>query len=79
MKIKIVILSILNYNNTLGSQGLTINNIDHLLGRKGEREFIGKKLANKLEELFDDGYIFKNLKQYSITQKGIDFLEENKN
>ena len=75
MDITILILSILKQSKDLRKESMQIQNIDHILGRKGERNFIGNKLSVKLEELIKNNLISKSSNNYSLTEKGIKYLE----
>lgn len=71
------ILGILKTSQDLGKNKMQIQNLDHLIGRKGEKEYIGAKLFNKLEDLINQGLIKKDSNYYSITEQGINYLNEN--
>lgn len=77
MSINIKILNILKKSKELGKNKLQVQNIDHLLGRRGEKEFIGNKLFDKLQELLNDELIEYKITFYSITSKGLAYLEQN--
>lgn len=74
MNINVKILSILNISKELGKNKIQIQNLDHLLGRKGEREYIGSRLVRKLEEMIEEKLVEKNDTFYSITKKGLEYL-----
>ncbi len=78
MNITILILSILKQSKDLGKESMQIQNIDHILGRKGERNIIGSKLSIELEELVKNDLIYKFSNNYSLTKKGLQYLEKNK-
>ena len=79
MNIENKILEILKFSYDLGKNKLQIQNLDHLLIRKGEREYIGSTLMIKLKEMIKNDFISKNETFYSITQKGLDYLKGNSN
>ncbi len=77
MSIEIKILELLKESIDLGKESMQIQNIDLLLGRKGEREFLGVFLIRKLEEMIKSELILKDKSQYAITQKGLGYLKAN--
>ncbi|OIK47996.1 hypothetical protein BEI02_09685 [Elizabethkingia sp. HvH-WGS333] len=77
MNIDIKILEIFKISKDLGKNKIQIQNLDHLLGRKGEREYIGNALMIKLKELLKSQLIVNENTFYSITPKGLDYLEKN--
>ena len=75
--INVTILEILKTSKDIGKNKMEIQNIDHLIGRKGEREYVGAILIDKLEELINQGLIQKQNDYFSITEQGINYLSEN--
>ena len=73
----LTILEILKTSKDLGKNQMQIQNIDHLLGRKGEREYIGARLFSKLENLVNKGFLKKENDYFSITDLGLDYLDKN--
>ncbi len=76
MNIEYKILKILKFSYDLGKNKMQIQNIDHLLVRKGEKEYIGSVLTIKLKEMISNEIILKNETFYSITKKGLEYLEQ---
>jgi predicted transcriptional regulator len=75
MTIETKILSLLNESARLGKSSMQIQNIDLLLMRSGESEFLGNFLLKKINEMLKDDLIFEEKKNYSITSKGLAFLQ----
>lgn len=73
----LTILEILKTSKDLGKNQMQIQNIDHLLGRKGEREYIGARLFSKLENLVNKGFLKKENDYFSVTDLGLDYLDKN--
>lgn len=76
MNPKILILSILKKSKDLGKESMQIQNIDHLMSRKGERNIIGANLFLKLDELIKDKLINKKNNDYSLTLEGLEYLSK---
>ncbi len=77
MSIEIKILQLLKNSMDFGKQNMQIQNIDLLLLRSGETEFLGSFLIKKLDELIKEELVLKEKSKYSITQKGLDYLKQN--
>jgi len=76
MNTTILILSILKKSKDLGKNSMQIQNIDHVMGRRGERNFIGANLFSKLDELIKDKLINKKNNDYSLTIEGLEYLSK---
>ncbi len=75
MEIKIAILELLETSKKIGKNSMQFQNLDHLLGRRGERYYLGSNLLLKLNELEIEEFIVKENKNYSIKDKGIYYLK----
>jgi predicted transcriptional regulator len=75
MNIETKILNLLKESARLGKNRMQIQNIDLLLVRGGENEFVGNFLLKKMNEMLKDELIFKEKTNYSITSKGFIYLE----
>ena len=78
MKEKIKILEKLKLIKN-GSGKLPLNNLEIIINFDGEINLIGGELISLLKEMKNDKLIFspENGWYYSITQKGLDFLDKN--
>jgi hypothetical protein len=75
MNIETKILKILKKAADLSKSSMQIQTIDLLLLKSGETDFLGIFLIEKISEMINAELIEKVKSKYSITQKGIIYLE----
>ncbi|HEX9981609.1 MAG TPA: hypothetical protein VGB50_13695 [Flavobacterium sp.] len=71
------ILQILKQSQEMGNSSASIVIIDKLMSRSEQRECIGGKLLNKLDELVSKKLIYRlSSGHFCITEIGLDFLNK---
>ncbi|MCD2258293.1 hypothetical protein [Psychroserpens luteolus] len=76
---KIKILEFLLQNKEKGTTYSSLITLDrYLVNVKGEQEYVGSFLVNKMNEIEKQNLVIQNDNdKYAITQKGINYLSKN--
>lgn len=79
MKIEIKILNFFLLRKNNGIDYTNLINLDrYLVHSKKEKEYLGIRLSEKIQEMLKENLITTiNNKEYSITPKGLQYLEKN--